>query len=91
MSEAELPETRSERLVRRGHRARLYMNAFIFVGLLALLIVLISANRADVKVSWAAGSTHASLVWVILASAVIGWLLGIATVAVFSFRSRRRR
>jgi hypothetical protein len=37
-----------------------------------------------------AGSGHASLVWIILASAVLGWLLGIVTSVVFRLRTRRR-
>jgi hypothetical protein len=31
------------------------------------------------------------LVWIILASAVLGWLLGIVTSVVFRLRTRRRR
>jgi len=43
-----------------------------------------------VKLDWAVGSTKASLVWIILAAAVLGWLLGIATSVVFRHRTRRR-
>ena len=75
---------------RHLRRARLYTRAFAFVGLIAVLIVLISANTRTVKVSWAFGSTRASLVWIILATAVIGWLLGIATAFTFRRRTRRR-
>jgi len=42
-----------------------------------------------VKLDWVVGSTHASLVWIILAAAVLGWLLGIATSIVFRYRTRR--
>jgi len=62
-----------------------------FIGLLVVLIVLISVNTHQVKLSWAFDSTHASLVWIILAAAVIGWLLGITTAVVFRFRTRRPR
>ena len=85
------PESRSERFVRHGRRARLYTGAVVFVVLLAGLIVLSSANTRRVKLSWAFGSTHASLVWIILAAAIIGWLLGITTAVVFRHRTRRRR
>jgi uncharacterized integral membrane protein len=71
-------------------RAGLYTRAFAFIGLIAVLIVLISVNTRTVKVSWAFGSTRASLVWVILATAVIAWLLGIATAFTFRRRTRRR-
>jgi uncharacterized integral membrane protein len=83
------PESRTERLVRHGRRARLYTGAIVFVALLAVLIVLISKNTRSVKLDWAVGSTHASLVWIIPAAAVIGWLLGITTAVVFGHRTRR--
>jgi uncharacterized integral membrane protein len=83
-------EPAGARAGRHLHRARLYTRAFAFVGLIAVLIVLISANTRTVKVSWAFGSTRASLVWIILATAVIGWLLGIATAFTFRRRTRRR-
>jgi uncharacterized integral membrane protein len=76
-------------LVRHGHRARLYAGAGAFVALLAILVVLITKNTRSVKLDWAVGSTHASLVWIVLAAAVIGWLLGIATGVVFRHRTRR--
>jgi len=85
------PETRTELLARHGRRARLYTGAGVFVALLAALIVLISKNTRSVKLDWAFGSTHASLVWIILAAAVIGWLLGITTAVVFRHRTRRPR
>ncbi len=82
-------ESRAERFLRHGRRARLYTGASVFVALLAVLIVLSSKNTRSVKLDWAVGSTHASLVWIILAAAVIGWLLGITTAVVFHHRTRR--
>lgn len=82
-------ESRGQRLGRHGHRARLYAGAVLFVALLTVLIVPISVNTGAVKLDWAVGSTHASLVWIILAAAVIGWLLGITTAVVFHHRTRR--
>ena len=52
--------------------------------------VLIAKNTRSVKLDWAVGSTHASLVWIILAAAVLGWLLGVATSVVFRNRTRSR-
>ena len=60
------------------------------VALLVVLVVLVAKNTRSVKLDWAIGSTHASLVWIILASAVLGWLLGIATSVVFRYRTRSR-
>ena len=53
-------ESRADRFVRFGRRARLYAGAVAFVVLLSGLIVLISANTHSVKLSWAAGSTRAA-------------------------------
>ena len=88
-STSPLPETRRARLTRHGRRARLYTGAVVFVALFAVLVVLTTKNTRAVKLDWAIGSTHASLVWIILAAAVIGWLLGITTAIVFHHRTRR--
>ena len=88
---APTPESRAERFARHGRRVRLYTWAVVFTALLAVLVVLISANTRSVKLDWAIGSTHASLVWIILAAAVIGWLLGITTAVVFRRRTRQSR
>jgi uncharacterized integral membrane protein len=84
-------ESAAERLRRHGRRARLYIGAIAFVVLLTILVVLITANTRAVKLDWAVGSTHASLVWIILAAAVVGWLLGVTTALVFHHRTRRLR
>jgi uncharacterized integral membrane protein len=89
-SEEAAVESRGERLGRRGRRTRLYTWAFLLVALLIVLVVLIAKNTRSVKLDWAVGSTHASLVWIILAAAVLGWLLGIATSVVFRYRTRSR-
>jgi hypothetical protein len=36
------------------------------------------------------GSTSASLIWIILAAAVLGWILGITTGILIRHRTRRR-
>jgi uncharacterized integral membrane protein len=82
-------ESRGQRLARHGRRTRLYAWAVIFVAALVVLIVLIAANIRSVKLDWVVGSTHASLVWIILAATVLGWLLGIATSVLFRHRTRR--
>jgi len=55
-----------------------------------ILIALVVANTRNVKVSWVLGSTRQSLVWVILVTATLGWLLGIVTSVIFRFRTRQR-
>jgi uncharacterized integral membrane protein len=84
-------ESRGERLRRHGHRTGLYTFAFALVALLVVLVALTAANTRQVKLSWVVGSGHASLVWIILASAVLGWLAGILTSVVLRLRTRRRR
>jgi uncharacterized integral membrane protein len=65
--------------------------AFSLVALLVVLIALVIDNTRQVKLSWVVGTGHASLVWIILASAVLGWLLGIVTSVVFRLRTRRKQ
>jgi uncharacterized integral membrane protein len=84
-------EPRGERVRRHGHRAGLYAWAIAGVALLVVLIALAMANTDQVELSWVVGSGQASLVWIVLASAVLGWLLGMLTSVVFRLRTRRRR
>ena len=88
--ETEPVEPRGTRLRRHGHRTALYAWAVALIGLLVIVIALAVANTRQVKLSWLVGSSHASLVWIILATAVLGWLLGIATSVVFRLRTRRQ-
>jgi uncharacterized integral membrane protein len=84
-------EPRSARLRRQGRLTYLYAWAFTLVALFVIVIVLAVANTGQVKLNWVVGTSHASLVWIIIAVAVLGWLLGIATSVVFRLRTRRRR
>jgi uncharacterized integral membrane protein len=84
-----LGETRGARARRHGKRARLYTWAVLGVTAFVVLIALVAANVRSVKIDWIFGSAHASLVWIVLAAAVLGWLLGIATSVLFRFRTRR--
>ena len=88
--ETEPVEPRGTRLRRHGRRTGLYAWAFALVALLVITIALAVANTRQVKISWLLGTSHASLVWIILASALLGWLLGIATSIIFRLRTRRR-
>lgn len=82
-------EGRGDRVRRHSQRVRLYGVAFALVALLVCLVALILANRRSVKLSWVFGDTKASLVWIILAAAILGWLLGLATSIAFRRRTRR--
>jgi uncharacterized integral membrane protein len=84
-------EARGDRLRRHGRHTGLYTWAVGLVALLVVLIALVVANTRQVKLSWVVSTGNASLVWIILAAAVLGWLLGILTSEVFQLRTRRRR
>jgi uncharacterized integral membrane protein len=76
------------RLAWHGRRVRLYSWAALFVASFAVLVVLVSANTHGLKLDWVVGSTHASLDWVVLAAAVLGWLFAITAIAVVRYRTR---
>ena len=84
-------ETRGERFRRTAHRTGLYLYAFFTVALLVCLIALAVANTHQVEFSWVVGSSTVSLVWVVIFTAILGWLLGIVTSVVFRWRTRARR
>jgi uncharacterized integral membrane protein len=76
------------RIARHARNARLYASTVVVVVLLVALIVLGAANTHAAKLDWVVGSTHASLVWIMLAAALVGWLLGVATAVVVRRRAR---
>jgi uncharacterized integral membrane protein len=84
-------ETRGERFRRKAHRAGLYLYAFFTVALLVCLVALGVANTDQVEFSWVVGSSTVSLVWIVIFTAILGWLLGIVTSLVFRWRTRARR
>jgi uncharacterized integral membrane protein len=84
-------ETRGERFRRKAHRTGLYLYAFLTIALLVSLVALAVANTDQVEFSWVVGSSTVSLVWIVIVSAILGWLLGIITSVVFRWRTRARR
>jgi uncharacterized integral membrane protein len=84
-------ETRGERFRRKAHRTGLYLYAVFTVALLVCLVALVVANTHQVEFSWVVGSSTVSLVWIVIFSTILGWLLGIITSAVFRWRTRARR
>ena len=83
-------ESRAHRFARHGHGARLYATVALLVAALVVLVALVVDNTRSVKLSWVFGSGHASLIWIILVSAIVGWLAGIATSILLRRRTRRR-
>ena len=84
-------ETREEQLAHRRRQQRLYAWAFLLVAFLVVLVALVVANTRSVKISWVVGSTHTSLIWIIIVSAVLGWFSGVVTSLLFGRRRRRAR
>ena len=74
-----------------ARRTRLHGYALLSVALFAFVIALAAANTAHVKVSWLFGSSHVSLVWLVLAASILGWLLGLVTNAALHRRTRAPR
>lgn len=61
-------------------RVGLYARVFVLVALLVMLIALVVANTpGTIELSWVFGSGQVSIVWVIVLSAILGWLGGIVT------------
>jgi uncharacterized integral membrane protein len=83
------PATRRERLRHRAHQVRLYSWTTLLVAALVVIIALIVDNTHQVKIGWVFGSSHASLVWIILVAAIVGWFAGMATSFVIRRRIRR--
>ena len=84
-------ESRGEHFRRKAHRTRLHSYAIATVALVAFLIALAASNTAHVKVNWVFGSSHVSLVWLVMFAAILGWLLGLAATAAFHWRTRTPR
>jgi len=84
-------ETRRGHSRRMARRTRLHGYAVAAVALFAFVIVLAAANTARVKVNWLFGEARVSLVWLVLAAAILGWLLGLVTNAALQRRTRAPR
>lgn len=84
-------ETTRQRRRRHARLGRLQGSALAGVVFAALLVALLAANTARVRVDWLVGSSRVSLVWLVLATAVIGWILGVLTSARFQWLTRPPR
>jgi uncharacterized integral membrane protein len=84
-------ESRFRRGIRYSHRTGLYASLVIAIATVVFLILLIARNTRRVKVDYAFGSTQARLVWLVIISAITGWVLGIVTAFLIRRRTRWRR
>jgi len=83
-------ETRFRRGLRYSHRTGLYVSLVVAIATTVFLILLIARNTRRVKVDYAFGSTQARLVWLVIISAITGWVLGIVTAFLIRRRTRWR-
>jgi uncharacterized integral membrane protein len=81
-----LEESRVRRGMRYGHRGGLYASLLVAIAVLVFLILLVARNTRQVKLDYVFDSTSTRLIWLIMISAIAGWVLGIVT----SFLIRRR-
>jgi uncharacterized integral membrane protein len=84
-------ETRLERSVRYGHRTRLWLTLVLGLAALVLLILLVARNTRQVKVDYVFGDSQTALIWLVVISAITGWVLGIVTAFLVRRRTRWRR
>jgi uncharacterized integral membrane protein len=84
-------ESRRARALRYGHRTTLYAALAVGIAAGVLLILLIARNTRQVRLDYVFGHTNAGLIWLIVISAITGWVLGIVTAFLIRRRTRWRR
>jgi uncharacterized integral membrane protein len=63
---------------------------FVLAAVVIVLVALAVQNTRPVEVSWVFGTGEVPLVWLIIFSAILGWLAGIVTGTVIRHSTRRR-
>jgi uncharacterized integral membrane protein len=84
-------ESRYERGLRYGHRTGLWVSLVIAIAVIVFLILLVARNTRHVKLDYVFDSTQTALIWLIIISAICGWVLGIVTSFLVRHRTRRPR
>jgi uncharacterized integral membrane protein len=84
-------ESRFRRGLRYGHRTGLFVSLVIVIAAIVYLILLIARNTRQVKLDYVFDSVQARLIWLIVISAIVGWVLGLATSFLVQHRTRRPR
>jgi len=83
-------ESRFRRGLRYSHRTGLYASLVVAIATIVFLILLIAQNTRRVKLDYVFGNTQARLVWLVIISAITGWVLGIVTAFLIRRRTRWR-
>jgi uncharacterized integral membrane protein len=84
-------ESRLRRGIRYSHRTGLYASLVVAIATIVLLILLIAQNTRRVKVDYVFGTSQTRLIWLVIVSAITGWVLGIVTAFLVRRRTRWRR
>ena len=84
-------ESRRDRALRYGHRGSLYGSLILGIIAAVLLILLIARNTKKVRFDYVVGHAHTALIWLVVISAIVGWVLGIVTAYLVRRRTRWRR
>jgi len=88
---SDAPDLQSERRGETERRSwRRWTVAAVVLVAVAFLVVFAIQNTQDAEVSWVFGSTTGPLIFVILASAAAGFVVGVALVLLMRARRRRR-
>jgi uncharacterized integral membrane protein len=82
-------ETRFRRGLRYTQKTWTYVSTIALVATIVYLVFLIARNTRHVRVDYVFGSADARVVWLIVVSALAGWVLGLATSFLLRRRTRR--
>jgi uncharacterized integral membrane protein len=91
MTEPELPIPVEEAGAPRGGRGRQFLSVCAALAAVVYFVLLIVKNSRRVPVDYVFGTSHARLIWLIVVSGFLGWLVGLATSFVLRRRMRRER
>jgi uncharacterized integral membrane protein len=83
-------ESRLRRGIRYSHRSGLYASLVVAIATIVVLILLIAQNTRRVKVDYVFGTSQTRLIWLVIVSAITGWVLGIVTAFLIRRRTRWR-
>jgi uncharacterized integral membrane protein len=84
-------ETAGARRARHARRSGLYVELVTVPALVVLLVALALANTRRVELDWLVGTTRASLIWIVLVTAIASWVIGILTAGIVRRRTRRKQ
>lgn len=87
---ADPSEAHADKRRRHARRVGLYLETIALAITVVVLVALIRDNTRTVRVDWIVGSGDVSLVWLILAVAIVAYFLGMLTSLIFRRRTRRR-